>query len=112
MHVSWTFYGDEDNSTVIYGTKGVIRCYDDPDYSLIVERRDGGRVKYALDQMTSNKDQTSGGRTNTGVIDAFIKSIVTNTPPSISGKEAMKAMKVVFAAEESAMTGKTVHVTS
>ena len=110
MHVSWTFYGNENNSTVIYGTKGVIRCYDDPKYALIVERRDGGRVYYELDQMTSNKDQTSGGRTNTGVIDAFIQCLKTNTPPAISGREAMKAMKVIFAAEKSAETGTMVRV--
>lgn len=110
LHVSWTFYGDEDNSTVLYGTDGVIRCYDDPKYSLIVEKRDGGRAYYILDQMTSNKEQTSGARTNTGVIDAFVNCILTNTPPAISGREVMKAMKVIFAAEESAQNGKKVTV--
>ena len=72
MHVSWTFYGQEDNSTRIYGTGGILRIYDDPQYSLVLEKPDGEIERFALDQLTSNKEQTSGGRTNTGVIDAFV----------------------------------------
>ena len=34
MTASWTYYGAEDNSTVLYGTKGILRIYDDPAYSL------------------------------------------------------------------------------
>lgn len=33
MTASWTYYGAEDNSTVLYGTKGILRIYDDPAYS-------------------------------------------------------------------------------
>ncbi|MFV0411783.1 MAG: Gfo/Idh/MocA family protein [Oscillospiraceae bacterium] len=100
LHVSWTLYGEENNSTILYGTKGVLRCYNDPKYSLVLEKPDGTKAFYQLDQLTSNKDQQSGGRTNTGVIDAFVESILTGTPPAISGEEAIKAMRVVFAAEE------------
>ncbi len=110
LHVSWTFYGQENNSTDIYGTDGELHCYADPNYSLVVIKRDGTKAFYVMDQMTSNKEQTSGARTSTGVIDAFIHSIVTNTPPAISGREAMKAMKVIFAAEKSAESGMTVKV--
>lgn len=110
MHVSWTNYGNENNSTKIYMEGGVLRMYDDPKYSLIVEKRDGEVIPYELDLLTSNKEQTSGGRTSTGVIDAFVESIVTNTPPAISGESAMHAMKVVFANEQSAQLGKAVDV--
>ena len=44
------------------------------------------------------------------VIDAFVESIITNTPPAISGESAMHAMKVVFANEQSAQLGKAVDV--
>lgn len=44
------------------------------------------------------------------MIDAFVESIVTNTPPAISGESAMHAMKVVFANEQSAQLGKAVDV--
>lgn len=110
MHVSWTFYGEEDNSTILYGTKGILRCYADPRYSLILERTGEPKQYFELDKMTSNEEQTSGARTSTGVIDAFVQSIVSNTPPAISGEEAIKAMRVIFAAEESAATGRVQQV--
>ena len=110
MHVSWTNYGAEDNLTKLYCTEGVIRMYDDPKYSLIVEKRNGDVVPYELDLLTSNKEQTSGGRTSTGVIDAFVNSVITNSPPALSGESAMHAMKVIFASEASALQGASVNV--
>jgi len=110
MHVSWTFYGQEDNSTRIYGTKGILRIYDDPQYSLIWEKTDGTVERVALDQMTSNKEQTSGGRTSTGVIDAFVDSVIAGKRPPIDGAEALKAMRVIFAAEKSAIEGRAMTV--
>lgn len=110
LHVSWTNYGTEDNSTKLYCTKGVIRIYDDPEYSLIVEKKNGDIIPYELDMLTSNKEQTSGRRTSTGVIDTFVKSIISNTPPAISGTSAMHAMKVIFANALSSSMKATVNV--
>lgn len=110
MHVSWTNYGKEDNSTRIHLEGGNIRCYDDEKYSLIVEKADGTVDEYALDVLTSNKEQTSGGHTSTGIIEAFLDSILTNTPPSISGENVMHSMKVIFANERSAEILSSVNV--
>lgn len=110
MHVSWTFYAAEDNSTRIFGTKGVLRMYDDPVYSLIYEPVEGPAQRFQLDDLTSNEDQKAGLRTNTGVIDAFVESVLSGQRPPIDAAEAMRAMRVVFAAVESAETGKTVRV--
>lgn len=110
MTVGWTNYGQENNSTKLYCENGVIRMYDDPTYSLIVEKRDGTVVTYELDKLTSNKEQTSGGRTTTGVIDAFIESIRTNTPPAISGESVLPAMRAVFANQISSETGAVVDI--
>ncbi len=110
MQVSWTNYGQENNSTKLYCRNGVLRLYDDPQYSLIVEKPDGTVTPYALDVLTSNKEQTSGRATNTGVIDAFIEALQNHTEPVASGRSALHAMKVVFADEESARTGKEVEV--
>lgn len=110
MHASWTFYGNEDNSTVIYGTKGILKLYSDPQYSVIFEKRDGEVEKFELDQMTSNKEQTSNGRTNTGVIDSFVDALVNNEDVFISGAEASKAMRVVMTAEKSAENNRTEQV--
>lgn len=110
MTVSWTNYGQENNSTRLYCTEGVIRMYDDPQYSLIVEKRDGTVVPYELDRLTSNKDQTGGGRTSTGVIDAFIESIRTGSPSPISADSVLPAMKAVFANQRSAQEGRAIEV--
>lgn len=109
LYVSWTNYGSEDNSTQIYCTKGVLRLYDDPEFSLIVERPYGVE-RLALDRLTSNKDQTSGGRTSTGVIDAFVDSIITGDAPVASGASAAHAMDVIFANQRSADTGMAVEL--
>lgn len=106
MHVGWTNYGAENNSTKLYCKNGVIRLYDDPNYSLIVEKPDGTVVPYELDKLTSNKEQTTGGRTTTGVIDAFIDCIKDGHEPAISGESAMHAMKVIFANQRSSESGK------
>ncbi|HCR82163.1 Gfo/Idh/MocA family oxidoreductase [Muricomes intestini] len=109
MHVSWTFYGNsEDNSTQIYGSKGILRLYDDPDYSFIFEPRDGEVQKYNLDQIADNKTQTDNSVDSTGIIDHFISSILKESKCIITGEEALKSMKVIFAAEESSKTNKKV----
>lgn len=110
MHVSWTFYGEEDNSTILYGQTGILRCYANPEYSLVLERPDGQKELFALDKMASNEEQNAGARVSTGVIDAFIQSIMTNTQPAISGEEVIKAMRVIFAAERSAELQKAVFI--
>ena len=102
MHVSWTNYGEEDNSTKLFGTKGVLRFYDDPEYSLILEKRNGETVRLKLDELTSNKKQTSGQRTSTGVIDDFIESIQTGKTSIMDASEALQSMRVIFAASQSA----------
>ena len=108
MHVSWTYYGQEDNSTILYGTKGILRCYDDPTYSLILEKSDGTVEQYEVDKIASNEEQTSGEIENTGVIDAFVDAIVKGQPPLISGEDVIQTMNVIFAAEEAATKNKTI----
>lgn len=108
--VSWTFYGQEDNATRVYGTKGILRLYDDPDASLIVEKPDGRVQRFDLDHMATNQQQTDGDHRSTGVIDAFIDSIRKGAPSVAEGDEAIKAMRVVFAAAQSAREGRAVKV--
>ena len=105
MTASWTCYGAEDNSTILYGTKGVMKIYSDPAHSIVVELKDGEKILYDIDKIQTNDNQTKSG-----VIDLFMKSLTTNTPPEISGEEALAAMKAVFAAVESSGTGKSVKV--
>lgn len=109
LHASWTLYGNsEDNSTRIYGSKGILKIYEDPDYSLIFEHKNGEVEKYQLDMIANNKDQSDELFVSTGVIDHFINSIQGKTRCIITGDEAFKSMKVVFAAEESDKTGQKI----
>ena len=105
MTASWTCYGPEDNSTILYGTDGVMRIYDDPKYSIVVEKRDGDRVYYEVDQIQTNENQTKSG-----IIDLWVECLVRKQEPEISGEDALSAMKAVFAALESSKSGQCVRV--
>lgn len=103
MTASWTYYGAEDNSTVIYGTNGMMRIYDDPEYSIVVTLKDGSQVLYDIDRIQTNDNQTKSG-----IIDAWVESLVENKEPEISGKSVLSSMKAIFAALESSKSNTTV----
>ncbi|RKJ43985.1 gfo/Idh/MocA family oxidoreductase [bacterium 1XD8-76] len=105
MTASWTYYGAEDNTTVIYGTKGIMRLYDDPKYSVKVIYADGTEADYQIDQIQTNDNQTSSG-----VIDLFVKSLVEDAAPEISGESVLHAMRAVFASIRSSKEGRAVRV--
>ena len=105
MTVSWTDYGAEDNSTVIWGTEGVLRIYDHPEHTLVLVRRSGETEYFDVDQIQTNDNQTASG-----VIDLFVDSILDETVPYITGESALTAMRAVFAAIESSEKGCTVTV--
>jgi predicted dehydrogenase len=110
LRASWTNYGREDNSTRIYGTKGVLRVVRRSAPVADFGKADGTVEKFALDPITTNEEQTAGKRRSTGVIDAFVESILTGRPSLAEGTEAVKAMRAVFAAARSAETGCAVRV--
>jgi predicted dehydrogenase len=105
MTVSWTFYGREDNSTVLYGTKGIMRIYDDPVHSIIINFRSGERAMYDLGGIQTNDNQTKSG-----VIDAFVGSLLNKEEPAISGSSVLPAMRAIFASIESSKTGRMVEI--
>lgn len=105
MTASWTYYGAEDNSTVLYGTKGIMRIYDDPAHSIVVKLADDEEQVYDVEQIQTNDNQTKSG-----VIDLWVECLKNNTPPEISGESALYAMRAVFASIESSETGRTVEI--
>lgn len=105
MTASWTYYGAEDNSTILYGEKGIMRIYDDPAHSIVVKLAGGTEKDYDVEQIQTNDHQTKSG-----VIDLWMESLVNNTPPEISGEEALYAMRAVFASLDSARTGTSVDI--
>lgn len=87
---SWTYYGDEDNSTTLYCQEGIIKIYHDPVYPLIIEKKNGEVIKHKLEPIQTNAKQS-----NSGVIDAFIDSIIKDEPPPITGEDALSTLKVI-----------------
>lgn len=105
MTASWTYYGSEDNSTVVYGTEGSLTIYD-VDRPSIVLRKKGGEVE----NFDVDKIQTNDNQTKSGIIDAFVKCLVDSTEPPVSGENVLPAMKAIFAAIESSETGRRVEI--
>ncbi|MBQ6255738.1 MAG: Gfo/Idh/MocA family oxidoreductase, partial [Clostridia bacterium] len=102
---SWTHYCGEDNSTVLYGTEGVLRIYEDPAHSLVLQHRGGGTEYFDLDAI-----QTNDAQTRSGVIDLFVDHLLHPELPCISGESVLTAMRAVFAAVESSEKGCTVRI--
>lgn len=102
---SWTYYRGEDNSTVLWCEHGVIKIGTDPEDQVIVELRNGSVEKYKVGAIATNEEQTSSG-----VIDAFVESIVTKSASPVSGEEGMRSLKVILAAFESQESGKIVRL--
>ncbi|MDD2956119.1 MAG: Gfo/Idh/MocA family oxidoreductase [Oscillospiraceae bacterium] len=107
VQASWTFYGGEDNSTVLYGSAGSLHLYEDPANSLVVRRRDGEALRWNLDEIATNDGQNAGDRAPAGVVDAFVQAIETGEPSVSSGRETLRSMEAVFAAERAAREGRT-----
>jgi predicted dehydrogenase len=100
LAVSWTYYGPEDNCTILHCEKGIMKIYGDPDYQIIISKLNGEQIFYKI-----GKIQTNDCQSNSGVIDAFIRSILNNEPPLISGEDGYKGLQIILAALESSAQG-------
>src|SRR5699024_1947981 len=98
LAASWAYTAKQDNSTVIYGEKGIIRLEDDPKYSLIVNYTNGEVANYELGKIQTNDE---GGQHTSHVIDHFVDALVNDTEVAVPGEEGMKSLQVVLAALES-----------
>lgn len=98
LAASWSYTAKEDNSTIIYGEKAIIRLEDNPKYSLVVQYTNGEVVNYELGKIQSNDE---GDQNTTHVINNFVASIVNDKEPLINGEEGMKSLAVILAAIKS-----------
>ncbi len=105
MASSWTYYGSEDNSTIIYGTEGMLRIYDDPNYAIVMIRKNGERISYDLEQIQTNERQTKSN-----VIDKFVECVINKSKPDSDGESVLSAMKAVFASIESSRRGCSIEI--
>ncbi|GAQ16984.1 1,5-anhydro-D-fructose reductase [Oceanobacillus picturae] len=102
---SWSYYGEEDNSTVLYCEAGILKIYPHPEYQLEVIKSTGEKINYQLETIQTNDNQT-----NTGVIDAFIRCVTTGEKPIASGRDALGSLKVVLGMLQAAETGRVITV--
>ena len=105
MTASWTYYGAEDNSTILYGTKGIMRIYDDPVHTITVIPGEGEVKHYDLEKIQTNDDQTASG-----VIDEFVEAVIQNRPSILDAGDVIRSMKAVFASILSSEKGRPVDV--
>lgn len=107
MTVSWTYYGAEDNSTVIYGTQGIMRIYDNPQYAIEIISPDGKKEQLDVEPIQTNDNQTSSGMT-----DLFVETLenCTSTDFFLSAESVLPAMRAIFAAVESSQEKKEITI--
>lgn len=106
LAASWV-YKKEDNATIIYAEKGVIRLEDDPDHSLIIHYAHGEVEGFDLGKIQSNDE---GGQTSSGTIHQFVASVLNDTVPPVDGVEGMKSLNVVLGALQSSETKQIVKI--
>ncbi|MFT4413715.1 Gfo/Idh/MocA family protein [Fredinandcohnia humi] len=87
---SWTYYGSEDNSTTIYCQNGIMKIYQDPNAQLRIEMKDGTVIKYELEPIQTNENQTKSG-----VIDSFVDAIIHDKEPTVTGEQALATLRVI-----------------
>jgi predicted dehydrogenase len=102
---SWTYYGEEDNSTIVYCEKGILKIYHSDKYQLEVIHKNGEKVHYKLESIQTNDNQT-----NSGVIDAFIDCIRHDQEPLVTGEDALSSLKVILGIMEAAEKGRVVTI--
>ncbi len=105
MTASWTYYAAEDNSTVIYGTEGEMRIYDDPAHSIVLKKKGEEPKYFDVEQIQTNDNQTKSG-----IIDLWVECLLEGKESPISGDSVLSAMRAVFASMESSQTGKAVDI--
>ncbi|MFJ5714351.1 Gfo/Idh/MocA family protein [Neobacillus sp. NPDC093127] len=107
LAASWAYVSKEDNSTIIYGEKAILRMEDDPVNSLVVQYANGEIVNFQLGKIQSNDE---GGQSTSHVINHFVDSVLQNQEPPVPGEEGMKSLAVILAALESNETKQIVRV--
>ncbi|NMO94587.1 Gfo/Idh/MocA family protein [Paenibacillus lemnae] len=103
LMASWTHYKGGDNGTVLWCENGVVKIGTGQGDEVIVELTNGTVETYKVGAMATNEKQVPSG-----VIDDFVQSIITKTPPTISGEEGLRSLKVILGAFESQDTGSIV----
>lgn len=106
LQASWSFYGSEDNSTVIYGEKGVLRLLNDEKYSFIFAGADGKVIKENYGGIQTNDDE--GQSRPSQVMDRFISALEKEERVPVTAEDAKKSVQIILRAFESDRTHKII----
>lgn len=104
LQASWSFYGSEDNSTTIYGEKGVLHLLGDEKHSFVFTGRDGTVVRENYGGIQTNDEE--GQAKKSFVMDAFIEALVMDERVPVTADDAKKSVEIILAAFESDRTKK------
>ncbi len=105
LTVSWTDYGAEDNSTVIFGTKGLMRIYDNSEHTIQISTDRGDQIYYDLDRMMTNVNQRESG-----VMSEFVRELETGDWSNAANESSVNAIRAVIAAFQSSAEDRTIHL--
>lgn len=107
MSASWTYYGQEDNSTVLYGTKGILRIYDRPEYAIEIIIPGKEPQMLDIEPIQTNDNQTASGMTDlfVEILETVGEKALAQQDFFLSGKSVIPAMRAIFAAVKSSKEG-------
>ncbi|WP_122643915.1 Gfo/Idh/MocA family protein [Luxibacter massiliensis] len=97
---SWTYYGPEDNSLVVYCKNGILNVMVDEDFLVKITYPDGSEECYKVAGVGTNEHPIK-----TGIDDEFIDSILEDRDPLITGIDGYNSLAVSIAIAESAKKG-------
>lgn len=99
LNLSYSNYGPMENGVYFYCENGALRVYNRADHALEVIMKSGERTSYFSEANPSSH-----------VVDTFARAIQNQEASPVASAESYGAMKVVFAIEEAARTGKFVEI--
>ncbi len=105
LTVSWTDYGEEDNSTVIFGTKGLMRIYDNSEHTIQISTDRGDKIYYDLDRMMTNVNQRESG-----VVSEFVRELESGDWANAANESSVNAIRAVIAAFTSSAEDRTIRL--
>lgn len=105
LTASWTYYPNENNSTLIQGVNGTLKIGTDSQFSIVVEKTDGTRECYETEKISTNETLI---QPSSGIIDHFVTGILYGHGHQITGEDGYKALEIILAGIESAENKKLV----
>jgi len=105
LFAGWILKAGEANGTTICCEKGVIKMFENPTYSVTVQKSNGENMFIQAGRIQTND---AGGQSDSGVIAAFVAAVAGGTRVPITGEDGGRSVSAVLACVESAAKKKFV----